>query len=124
LWVTPRGCFWQATEEDALLRSMGYRPWRWTLVPALLAAALGAPLLLAACAASVFAAGVAALDEARAGNKTLLWGALTQAATQHNLNGGQYGPRAAHLPAIYRRVPRRRLPGRHASHFRARHALV
>jgi ABC-type nitrate/sulfonate/bicarbonate transport system ATPase subunit/ABC-type transporter Mla maintaining outer membrane lipid asymmetry permease subunit MlaE len=83
----------QATEEDALLISMGYRPWRWTLVPALLAAALGAPLLVAACTAGVLAAGVAALDEARAGNKTLLWGALTQAATQHNLNGGQYWER-------------------------------
>jgi ABC-type nitrate/sulfonate/bicarbonate transport system ATPase subunit/ABC-type transporter Mla maintaining outer membrane lipid asymmetry permease subunit MlaE len=83
----------QATEEDALLRSMGYRPWRWTLVPALLSAALGAPLLVAACAAGVLAAGVAALDETRAGNKTLLWGALTQTATQHNLNGGQYWQR-------------------------------
>jgi ABC-type transporter Mla maintaining outer membrane lipid asymmetry permease subunit MlaE len=83
----------QATEEDALLRSMGYQPWRWTLVPALLAATLGAPLLLAACAAGVLLAGVAALDEARAGNKTLLWGALRQAAAQHNLNGGQYWDR-------------------------------
>ncbi len=96
----------QATEGDALLRSMGYRPWRWTLVPALLAAALGAPLLLAACAAGVFAAGVAALDEARAGNKTLLWGALTQAATQHNLNGGQYWDRGLLISppfiAVYR----------------------
>eukprot|EP00516_Mucochytrium_quahogii_P001657 CAMPEP_0203753142 /NCGR_PEP_ID=MMETSP0098-20131031/6949_1 /ASSEMBLY_ACC=CAM_ASM_000208 /TAXON_ID=96639 /ORGANISM=" , Strain NY0313808BC1" /LENGTH=584 /DNA_ID=CAMNT_0050643605 /DNA_START=312 /DNA_END=2066 /DNA_ORIENTATION=+ len=80
----------QATEQDTLLSTLGYgkKTWLWTLVPSLIAAMFGAPLLFFACFRGLIHAGILSLDPANAGSHEVLWTNAMQAFWDHNLNGG------------------------------------